>query len=278
MEWAPDRPLRITAGDATREARCWGPAPAEAAIIVLLHEGLGSVGMWRDFPERLAQATGLGVLAYSRPGYGGSDPCALPRPLDFMEREATEVLPRVLDAAGIRRGVLLGHSDGATIAALHAGTVEDFRVRGVILLAPHFFVEDVTVRAIAALRDTWQGGEVRAALARYHPDPDATFRGWSDAWLDPGFRGWNVTDALKYIRVPVLAIQGEDDEYGTAAQVRALDLVPAPVETHLLPGCRHDPHNDRPDETMRLIADFIARLEAIEAAGPSPSTAAAGPG
>jgi pimeloyl-ACP methyl ester carboxylesterase len=277
MIWRPGEDLRIVAGSAALEARCWGPSPAEAATIVLLHEGLGSVGIWNDFPEKLAQATRFGVIAYSRPGYGASDPCPLPRPLDFMEREATEILPQVLEAVEFRRGVLLGHSDGATIAALHAGTVEDFRVRGVVLLAPHFFVEDVTLRGIHALRDGWPGGELRAVLARYHPDPEATFRGWSDAWLDPRFRDWNVTDALAYIRVPVLGIQGEDDEFGSPAQLHALEAVPAPVETHLLPGCRHDPHQDRREETLRLVADFLTRLEAIEAAGPSPSTADAAP-
>jgi pimeloyl-ACP methyl ester carboxylesterase len=270
MDWLPDTELLIQAGGASLEARCWGPPPDRAPMLVLLHEGLGSVAVWGGFPARLVEATGWGVLAYSRPGYGRSDLCPLPRPLDFMEREATEILPQVLDAAGFRRGILLGHSDGATIAALHAGTVEDFRVRGLVLLAPHFFVEEITLRAIRALRDGWEDGEVRRALGRLHPDPDATFRGWSDAWLDPGFRDWDVTDALDYIRVPVLGIQGEDDEYGTPAQLAILDAVPAPVERHLLPGCRHDPHSDRPDETLRLIADFLARLERIEAAGQLP--------
>jgi pimeloyl-ACP methyl ester carboxylesterase len=267
MDWRPGAELRLPVGDAWLEARCWGSPPDRMPTLVLLHEGLGSVAIWGDFPARLVAATGFGVLAYSRPGYGRSDPCPLPRPLDFMEREATCILPQVLDAAGFRRGVLLGHSDGATIAALHAGTVEDFRVRGVVLLAPHFFVEEITLRGIRALRDAWQVGAVRAALARLHPDPDATFRGWSGVWLDPGFRGWDVTDALEYIRVPVLAIQGEDDEYGTPAQLAALEAVPAPVEAHLLPGCRHDPHSDRADETLALVADFMARLEHIEAAG-----------
>lgn len=277
MDWRPDTPQRIAADGASLDARCWGPPPTDAATIVLLHEGLGSIATWRDMPPRLAEATGLGLLAYSRAGYGASDPCALPRPLDFMEREATRVLPQVLDAAGVRRAVLLGHSDGATIAALHAGTVEDFRVRGVVLLAPHFFVEEITVGAIAALRDGWPEGALRAALARLHPDPETTFRGWSDAWLDPRFRDWIVTDALDYIRVPVLGIQGEDDEYGTPAQLHALDAVPAPVERHFLPGCGHDPHHERPAETLRLIADFLARLERIEAAGPASSAGPAAP-
>lgn len=277
MIWRPDEDLRITAGPAKLEARCWGPGPGDASTIVLLHEGLGSARLWRDFPERLAAATGYGVLAYSRQGYGASDPCPLPRPLDYMEREATEVLPQVLDAIGFRRGVLLGHSDGASIAALHAGTVEDFRVRGLVLMAPHFFVENVSVRSIAAARHAFTAGDLRARLSRHHADPDAAFRGWNDAWLDPGFRAWNITDALDYVRVPVLGLQGVDDDYGTAAQLQALDTVPAPVEAHLLPGCRHAPHLDRPDEVLRLIADFIARLDRIETAGQSPSTAARAP-
>lgn len=277
MDWKPDEDLRIAVGGASLEARCWGAPPDSAATIVLLHEGLGSARLWRDFPERLAEATAHGVLAYSRQGYGASDPCALPRPLDYMEREATGALPQVLDAIGFRRGVLLGHSDGASIAALHAGTVEDFRVRGLVLIAPHFFVEDVSVRSIAAARDAYETGDLRVRLARHHADPDTAFRGWNGAWLDPGFRAWNITDALDYIRVPVLGIQGAEDEYGTAAQLDALDAVPAPVEAHILPGCRHAPHLDRPDEVLRLVSDFVARLDRMEAAGQSPSTAAAAP-
>ncbi len=184
-----------------------------------------------------------------------------------MERDATEVLPRLLDAAGVRRGALLGHSDGASIAALHAGSVGDHRIRGLALLAPHFFVEGISVRAIAAAREAYGTGDLHARLARHHADPDTAFRGWCDAWLDPGFRAWDVTAALDHIRVPVLAVQGAEDEYGTAAQLAALDAVPAPVETHLLPSCRHAPHLDRPDETLALVADFIVRLEQIEAAG-----------
>ena len=267
MEWRSGEPLRLPAGGAKLEARCWGPAPGAAPTVVLLHEGLGSAGLWRDLPDRLVQATGWGVLAFSRQGYGASDACALPRPLDYMEREATVVLPRVLDAAGFRRGVLLGHSDGASIAALHAGTVQDHRVRGLVLLAPHFFVEEVSLRAIAAAREAFERGDLRARLARHHADPDAAFRGWCDAWLDSGFRAWDIRPALDHIRVPVLAVQGARDEYGTPAQLAALDAVPAPVETHLLPGCRHAPHLDRPVETVGLAADFIARLARIEAAG-----------
>ena len=270
MDWRTGQPLRLSAGGASLEARCFGPSPETAPTLVLLHEGLGSAGLWRDFPDRLAQATGWGTFAFSRQGYGASGPCALPRPLDYMEREATRALPLVLDAIGLRRGVLLGHSDGASIAALHAGTVPDHRVRGLVLLAPHVFVEAVSLRSIAAAREAYDRGELRARLARHHADPDAAFRGWCDAWLDPGFRAWDIRAALDYIRVPVLAIQGAEDEYGTPAQLAALAAVPAPVEAHLLPGCRHAPHLDRPDETIALVADFIARLERMEAAGRAP--------
>ena len=270
MDWRSGDELRLAMGDASLEARCRGPAPHAAPTLVLLHEGLGSAGLWRDFPARLAKATGWGALAWSRQGYGASDPCTLPRPLDYMEREATRALPAVLAATGFRRGVLIGHSDGASIAALYAGSVADRRIRGLVLLAPHFFVEEVSISAIAAARDAFEAGDLRARLARHHADPDVAFGGWCDAWLDPAFRTWDITAALDHIRVPVLAIQGADDEYGTPAQLAALDAVPAPVEAHLLPGCRHAPHLDRPDETLALVADFIARLQRIEAAGRAP--------
>lgn len=276
--WRSGEELRLSVGGASLDACCWGPAPDAAPTLVLLHEGLGSAGLWRDFPERLSAKTGWGALAYSRVGYGASDPCVLPRPLDYMEREATEVLPEVLDAIGFRRGVLLGHSDGASIAAFYAGSVEDFRVRGLVLMAPHVFVEDVSVASVAAARVAFEAGDLRPRLARHHADPDAAFRGWCDAWLDPAFRDWNITPALDHVRVPVLAIQGAEDEYGTRAQLDALQAVPAPVEPHLVAGCRHAPHLDRPQEALRLIADFLARLARIEAAGASPSTAAAPPG
>jgi pimeloyl-ACP methyl ester carboxylesterase len=223
MDWRPDEQLRVPADTASVEARCWGPPPDRAPTLVLLHEGLGSAAIWGDFPARLVEATGFGVLAYSRPGYGGSAPCPLPRPLDFMEREATGVLPQVLDAAGFRRGVLLGHSDGATIAALHAGTVEDFRVRGVVLLAPHFFVEEITLRGIRALRDGWPG-EIRRALARFHPDPDAAFRG-------PGRRGTGEARRSRQGRVTVCPGRESPRERAPHRCRHRRDRGPAPCRT-----------------------------------------------
>ena len=196
-------PLRL-------EYRMVGPRPDAAPTLVLLHQGLGSAGMWGDFPERLATATGFGVFAYSRQGYGHSSPASLPRALDFMHREAREILPRVLDAIGFRQGVLVGHSDGASIAAIHAGSLQDHRVRGLAMMAPHFIVEDVTMAAIRSIRQAFDSGEVQ--FERWHADAAATVHGWSDVWLSNDVSRWDLTEDLAYIRVPILIIQGEQDQ------------------------------------------------------------------
>lgn len=243
------------------EESWWGPGPEAAPTLVLLHEGLGSVGLWRDVPERLAAATGCGVFAYSRFGYGRSDPAPLPRPLTYMHEEAA-LLPRVLDAAGVRRCILVGHSDGASIAALHAGGAQDFRVRGLVLIAPHFFVEDVAVASIAAIRAEYEAGPLRARLARHHRDPDNAFWGWNGAWLDPGFpAAFDLLSHVAHIRVPILLIQSEDDPYGTLDQVRACqDAAYCPVDVALIAGARHAPHLEAPDATLAVIAEFADRL------------------
>ena len=261
MDWITGRPQQIRAGGADLEALCIGPAPERASTLVLLHEGLGSVALWRDFPARLAEATGCGAFLYSRRGYGRSDPCTLPRPLDYMTDEAVRVLPEVLDAIGLRRGVLIGHSDGASIAALHAGLVRDPRVAGVVLMAPHFFTEPMGLRAIAEARTAYAEGDLRSRLAKYHADVDAAFRGWNDAWLDPGFERWDIRGPLADIAVPVLAIQGEADQYGTRAQVDVVaERVPAPVEVAMLAECRHAPFLEQPERTLGLVRDFVRRL------------------
>lgn len=248
------------------EYGCFGPSPDEAPTIVLLHEGLGCLALWRDFPQRLSQATGFGVMAYSRAGYGQSDRADLPRPLDYMTREATGVLPQVLDAVGFRRGVLMGHSDGATIAAIYGGTVSDMRVRGLILMAPHFFTEGMGLAEIARAREGYEDG-LRDRMARYHRDPDNAFRGWSEAWLDPAFPAWSVADVIDYLRIPTLAVQGRQDQYGTLAQVDEIARrAYAPVDTLILDDCRHAPHRDQPEAVLEGVADFCARLERIEAA------------
>jgi pimeloyl-ACP methyl ester carboxylesterase len=244
-----------------------GPSPDEAPTLVMLHEGLGCIALWRDFPRRLAEATGFGVFSYSRAGYGGSDAAPLPRPLDYMTREALETLPSLLDAIGLRRGVLVGHSDGASIAAIYAGSLEDFRVRGLALIAPHVFTEESGLAAIAAARRAYESGDLRARLAKYHRHVDAAFRGWNDAWLDPGFKTWNIADAVAYWRVPALVIQGDADPYGTLAQIREIESRSyAPVDVEILENCGHAPHSERPEATLAAIADFCARLDRMERA------------
>jgi pimeloyl-ACP methyl ester carboxylesterase len=247
--------------DAARlEYRMIGPRPDAAPTIVMLHEGLGSVTTWGDFPQKLAEETGLGVFVYARAGYGKSSTITLPRPLDYMQREATEVLPKLLDAIGFRRGILLGHSDGATIAAWYGGSVQDHRVRGLILMAPHFFMEASNVEAIRKTVASYET-ELRPRLARHHADVDTAFKGWSGAWLDPDFANFDTTDALAYIRVPVLVVQGAADPYGTLAQVRAVEEeCYCPVETLVLPDVGHAPYREKPAETLDAVSAFTDRI------------------
>jgi pimeloyl-ACP methyl ester carboxylesterase len=243
------------------ETQWWGPGPDAAATLVLLHEGLGCVALWRDFPEVLAAATGCGVFAYSRFGYGGSDTASLPRPMSYMHAEAVDVLPRVLDAAGVRRAVLIGHSDGGSIAAIHAGAVQDARVLGVALIAAHFFVEELNIASIRAIKEHYEQGDLRARLRRYHRDVDVAFRGWNDAWLDPRFRSFDITDEVACIRVPILALQGADDPYGSDGQLRVLERAArCSVETRLIEGARHSPHLEARDATMEAIVPFVRNV------------------
>jgi pimeloyl-ACP methyl ester carboxylesterase len=256
--------LNFTIAGKKIEAAWHGPAPDRAPSLVLLHEGLGSVAMWKEFPQNLAERTGYGVLVYSRPGYGQSDPVKLPRPLTYMHEEAHDVLPAVLDEAGVRKTILVGHSDGASIATIYAGSRQDFRVRGLALIAPHFFVEDISVRSIAAVKNTYETSDLRARLAKYHRDVDVAFWGWNRAWLDPQFRHWRIDEYLAYIRVPMLIVQGEDDEYGTAAQIAvAQQETYCPVDMCMLPGAGHSPHVDRPHETLAAIGEFVTRVLAV---------------
>ena len=243
------------------EAVAYGPPPGAAPTIVMLHEGLGCVALWRDFPKEVAAATGFGVFVYSRAGYGQSDPVELPRPLDYMMREARFSLPTVLDAIGFQRGILLGHSDGASIAAIHAGEHADERVRGLVLMAPHVFAEEPGLASIAEARRAYERGDLRAKLARYHAHIDSAFLGWSGAWLDPRFKAWNIEKFVDRWRVPALLIQGADDQYGTIAQIRAIEArTPAPVASLILEGCRHSPHLERPQATLDAVVKFCAQI------------------
>src|SRR3954451_6275328 len=247
--------LRISASDL--EYRMIGPQPADAPTIVMLHEGLGSAALWGDFPEKLQAATGAGVFAYSRSGYGASTPAKLPRPLDYMHIEARDVLPKVLDAIGFRRGLLLGHSDGASIAAIYAGSHQDHRVEGVALIAPHFIVEDVSVASIAEIKTAYETTNLKEKLARWHKDVDNAFYGWNGAWLDPKFRNWDISEFLAYIRVPIAILQGADDVYGTLRQIEiAQEECYCPVDVTIIPGAGHQPHREAPGATLHAISEF----------------------
>ena len=267
LDWSARPAERLTINGVALEYACYGPAPEQAPTIVMLHEGLGSVSQWKDFPAEVARQSGQGVFVYSRQGYGNSDPVNRPRPLDFMTREATSVLPALLDRIGFKSGILLGHSDGATIASIYAGSVEDHRIRGLILIAPHFFTEPIGLAEIARAKQAFETGDLKQRLSRHHTDEDGAFLGWADAWLDPGFADWNVADSIDYLRIPALVVQGREDQYGTLAQVSEIETRSyAPVDTLILDDCRHAPHQDRPGDVLNAVGEFVARLERIEAA------------
>ena len=233
------------------------PGAGLSPTIVMLHEGLGSISMWRDFPRRVAEATGHDVLVYSRQGYGRSSPLVAPRPLRFMHDEALIVLPEVLDALDVRRPILLGHSDGGSIAIIHAGG-SGREVAGLVLLAPHVMVEDISVASIAAARVAYAQGELRARLGRHHDDVDGAFQGWSEVWLNPAFRDWSIEEYLPRITCPVLAIQGEDDEYGTMEQVERIGRAIPDAQILKLARCGHSPHRDSAEGVLEAIRGFVA--------------------
>ena len=254
---------RLSAGGHRLEYSLLRPEAGTSAAptLVFLHEGLGSVALWKRFPAEVVAATGCPALVYSRYGYGKSDKLAAPRKVDYMHCEALDVLPEILDQLGIDSPVLIGHSDGASIALIHAGAGKR-TVRGVVAMAPHVFVEDVTVKSIAGAGETFRTTDLPERLGRYHDDVASTFRGWNDIWLHPDFRRWNIEDYLADIRCPVLLIQGEDDQYGTVAQIDAIaGQVSGPVETVMLPDCAHSPHQSvQKDATIAAIAGFVQNL------------------
>ncbi|HEX6457457.1 MAG TPA: alpha/beta hydrolase [Thermoleophilaceae bacterium] len=227
--------------------------------LVLLHEGLGSVGLWRGLPDTLHRLTGSRVFAFSRYGHGQSDPPPRPRTPSFMHEEALEVLPAVLRDTGIERPVLVGHSDGASIALIHASA---YPVAGLVLMAPHVFVEQICVDAISAVRETFESGGLRDRMARHHRDPDAAFFGWCDVWLDPEFLSWNLEELLPRIAAPTLLIQGRDDEYGTLAQIDAIESRLGGPSERLIVSGGHSPHLEHPDEAPAAIAAFISTIRA----------------
>jgi pimeloyl-ACP methyl ester carboxylesterase len=243
------------------------PGREDQAPLVFLHEGLGCVALWRSFPQRLASATGRRAIVYSRAGYGSSDPATLPRPVRYMHDEALDVLPAVLDALDVTCPVLVGHSDGGSIALIHAGG-SGRAVGGLVLLAPHVFVEPRTLDGIRAARRAYLEGDLAARLGRYHAHPDNAFWGWNDVWLSPQFVDWNIEAYLPAVSAPALVVQGVDDPYGSLAQVDAIARGSgAPVRAHVLDRCGHSPHLEHPDETARAVLSW---LEAQAGSSPTP--------
>jgi pimeloyl-ACP methyl ester carboxylesterase len=242
-------------------------APTQAPLMVFLHEGLGSVAMWKDFPARLCAACGVRGLVYSRPGYGGSTPRPSSQrwPTDFMHRQAEQVLPALLDALEIGgRYLLFGHSDGGSIALIHAAH-RPGRVAGAIVLAPHILVEEFGLVSIRQARDGYRTGDLRPRLARFHDDVDSAFWGWNDIWLSPEFLTWRLDAELGRIRCPVLAIQGVGDPYGTMAQIEGI-AARVPGTTCLkLENCGHSPHRDQPDAVIAASASFCAAITGVSA-------------
>lgn len=247
--------LEITSVSAPEESR----APQRQPI-VFLHEGLGSVAMWRDWPATVCRATGRAGWVYSRRGYGQSSPAPEKLPPDYLHREAWDVLPALLDRLGAARPVLLGHSDGASIALLYASR---FPVAACIVMAPHVMVEDVSIESIAQARDAFQdkSNGLRQRLARYHADVDGAFWQWNDAWLNPAFRAFDIREDCRHISAPVLAIQGVDDPYGTMAQIDQIPLPQGQITRLPLQGCGHSPHRDQTQLTTQAIAEFLAPLD-----------------
>jgi len=231
---------------------------ANKPTIVMLHEGLGSIALWKDFPHRLAERTGCGVLVYSRYGHGDSDRLLEKRPVSFMHHEGEVVLPELLRMLGVERPILFGHSDGGSIALVYAGKFPQWP-RALILEAPHVFVEDLSVASIAAAKVNFQTTDFREKLAKYHAHVDETFWGWNDIWLDPEFRSWNIESYLDTIRCPVLCIQGEQDEYGTRAQVETIRSRVPGTELVMLADCKHSPHRDQREKTLDAVVRFVER-------------------
>jgi pimeloyl-ACP methyl ester carboxylesterase len=236
-------------------------ARAPRATLVFLHEGLGSVAMWRDFPARVAHATNCNAVVYSRYGYGASDPLAEPRPVGYMHEEALLALPELLERLTIERPILVGHSDGGSIALICAGAQPSVPA-AVVTLAAHVVVEDISVSSIAAAKTAYETTTLRERLARYHADVDSAFWGWNRIWLDPRFRAWTIEEFLPPIRCPVLAIQGVDDEYGTMEQMRRIGALCPDVELLELEDCRHSAHRDQPDAVIAAITRFVDRVTA----------------
>ncbi len=237
----------------------YGPDPPAAPTLVFLHEGLGCAALWRDFPATLSDKTGCGALVYSRFGYGGSNPCRLPRQIDFMHTEALDILPRIIEKTGVREFLLVGHSDGGSIALIFAGGVQPPGLKGVITEAAHVFCEKKTTDAIEEAKKAYDSGTLKEKLRKYHGDnTECAFRGWNDVWLHPDFMHWQIENYLPGITVPLLLIQGTDDPYGSFDQIRIIDEKTAcPKEIFMVPSCGHAPHSEKTGPVLEKMAAFV---------------------
>jgi pimeloyl-ACP methyl ester carboxylesterase len=257
---SPEQRMRVLGKEL--EVVWHGPKPADAPTLIFLHEGLGCIRMWQNFPERLTAATGCGALVYSRAGYGASDPCDLPRPLDYMTDEGLSVLPELIAASGIHECVLIGNSDGGSIAIIYAGGTPALPLRGVITMAAHVFCEDISVQSIRQARIDYETSLLREKLKKYHgANTDTAFWGWNDAWLHPDFLKWNIEEFLPGISVPFLGIQGENDKYGTKDQLDAISRgIKGDIETLMVPECNHWPHLEHPELMLAVMSQFIGKV------------------
>jgi len=233
-----------------------------APTLIFLHEGLGCIEIWRDFPEKLAALTGCPALVYNRQGYGRSAPCEVPRPLTYMHIEAIEVLPKLLAVAAIGDHILVGHSDGGSISLIHAGSCATPGLKAVVTMAPHVFCEELTVTSIAQTNSAYESGKLREGLAKYHHENvDCAFWGWNKAWLAPASLQWNIEKYLPEINVPQLLLQGEDDQYGSVAQVESIAAKSgASVEVRMLPDCGHSPYKEQESQSLSFVSEFITLI------------------
>ena len=230
--------------------------------LVFLHEGLGCVSMWKDFPDRLAKETGLAALIYSRRGYGGSDKFSLPRQLDYMHEEGIDVLPALLRTEQVNRAILIGHSDGGSISLIYAGSKFASKLDALIMIAPHVFVEKISVESIKKIQKDFKLGDLRERLARYHMDNlDSVFWGWSNIWVSPSFRKWNIEEYLPQINVPTIVIQGDKDQFGSLSQVNSIiEKTKLEVKYKIIKNCGHSPHLENSGEVLGVLSDFIKKL------------------
>ena len=253
--------MDIQINEKSLESVWHGPTPEDAPTLIFLHEGLGSVSMWRDFPKKLSLQTGCGALVYSRFGYGQSEKCELPWSLNFMHKEGLEILPEIIAQCKIQKYILVGHSDGASIALIHAGSEYSEKLLGMVNEAPHVFCESLTISSIQKLRENYHSGNLRERLKKHHKDIDITFNGWADVWLDYEFSNWNIESSLQRIKVPQLIIQGNDDEYGTSEQVDAIVCQSlGNVKICFLNNCGHSPHREQESKTLQVMTEFVRNL------------------